>query len=97
MPRTIAIGDIHGCAVALDTILAEIAPQPSDTIVGMGDYVDRGPESSRVIEILIDLVSHCRFVPLIGNHEMMMFKGMNSQKDFDFWFQYGGNTTLASY
>ena len=97
MPRTIAIGDIHGCAVALDTVLAEIAPQPSDTIVALGDYVDRGPESSRVIETLIDLVTHCRFVPLIGNHELMMFKGMNNQKDFDFWFQYGGNTTLASY
>lgn len=97
MSRTFAIGDIHGCAVALEALLGEISPQPSDTIVGMGDYVDRGPESSRVIELLIDLVTQCRFVPLIGNHELMMFKGMSNQKDFDFWFQYGGNTTLASY
>ncbi len=97
MSRTIAIGDIHGCAIALETILQEISPQPTDTIVGLGDYVDRGLESSRVIEILVDLVSRCHFVPLIGNHELMMFKGMNDQKDFDFWFQFGGNTTLASY
>ena len=97
MARTFAIGDIHGCAVALDTLLQEIQPRPSDTIIGMGDYVDRGPESSRVIEILISLVSHCRMVPLIGNHEIMMFKAINDPEKFDFWVQFGGNTTLASY
>ena len=97
MARTFAIGDIHGCAVALDTLLEEIQPRPSDTIIGMGDYVDRGPESSRVIEILVGLVSHCRMVPLIGNHEIMMFKAINDPEKFDFWVQFGGNTTLASY
>ena len=42
MSRTIAIGDIHGCAVALSRLLQEVAPEKSDTIVGIGDYVDRG-------------------------------------------------------
>ena len=97
MGRTIAIGDIHGCAIALETLLDEVDPQPSDTIVGLGDYVDRGLESSRVVEIMIDLVSHCRLIPLIGNHELMMFKALNDPKEFDFWFQFGGNATLASY
>ena len=97
MARTIAIGDIHGCAVALDILLEEIQPRPSDTIVCLGDYVDRGPQSSRVIEILVGLISHCRLVPLIGNHEIMMFKAINDPKNLDFWLQFGGDTTLASY
>ena len=100
MTRTIAIGDIHGCAVALQRLLDEIKPAREDTIVGIGDYVDRGMDSAGVLEILIDLVSECRFVPLIGNHELMMYKGIHSAKkkgDFEFWFQHGGNATLASY
>ncbi len=97
MPRTIAIGDIHGCCTALDALLAAIGPSSNDTIVGMGDYVDRGMESARVIETLIDLVAKCNLIPLIGNHELMMFKGLQNRRDFDFWFQHGGNATLASY
>ncbi len=99
MTRTIAIGDIHGCAIALQTLLDEIKPTRDDTIVGVGDYVDRGMDSAGVLEILVDLVSRCRFIPLIGNHELMMYKGIHSKKkgEFDFWYQHGGNATLASY
>ena len=97
MTRTIAIGDIHGCGIALERLLDEINPSSTDTVIGLGDYVDRGIDSARVIEILIDLVSRCRFVPLIGNHEIMMFKGLRNEADFDFWMQHGGNATLASY
>lgn len=97
MSRTIAIGDIHGCGTALDRILDEIMPTHGDTLIGMGDYVDRGMESARVIDILIDLVASCRFIPLIGNHEIMMFKALQNKKDFEYWFQYGGSSTVASY
>ena len=98
MTRTIAIGDIHGCATALQRLLKEIQPTPKDTVIGIGDYVDRGMNSALVIETLIDLVSKCRFVPLIGNHELMMYKAIHNRKaDFDFWYQHGGNATLASY
>ena len=97
MSRTIAIGDIHGCATALSRILQEVAPQASDTIVGIGDYVDRGLDSNRVIEILIELIGQCQLVPLIGNHELMMFKGLRDKQDFDFWLSHGGSQTLASY
>lgn len=98
MTRTIAIGDIHGCATALNRLLAEIQPTRHDTVVGIGDFVDRGMESAEVIETLLQLVANCRFIPLIGNHELMMYKGVNGTKsDFDFWFQHGGNATLASY
>lgn len=97
MSRLFAIGDIHGCDVALVTLLNEISPQPDDVIVGIGDYVDRGPNSAGVLEILCDLVSHCDFIPLIGNHELMMFKGLNHRRDFEFWNRHGGQATLASY
>lgn len=100
MPRTIAIGDIHGCATALEKLLEEIKPTASDTLIGIGDYVDRGMESSRVIDILIELVARCRFIPLIGNHEIMMYRAIvapAARTDYQFWYQHGGNATLASY
>jgi len=98
MSRTIAIGDIHGCATALDRLLVEIQPTQKDTVVGIGDYVDRGMESARTIDVLIDLVSKTKFVPLIGNHELMMYHGLYGEKsDLEYWYQHGGNATVASY
>ena len=100
MSRTIAIGDIHGCAIALQRLLDEIEPKSDDIVIGMGDYVDRGMDSAGVLEILVNLVSTCRFIPLIGNHELMMYKalfGNDKKRDFEFWYQHGGSSTLASY
>jgi len=95
--RTIAIGDIHGCAIALDTLLCAIRPTQKDTVVPLGDYVDRGPQSADVIEIFTNLVSDCKVIPLVGNHELMMMQALESKSSYDSWLQCGGNTTLASY
>ena len=65
-PRTIAIGDIHGCLAALETLLAAIRPQPDDTIVLLGDYVDRGPNSRGVIERLLRLAAAMPLDPPAG-------------------------------
>ena len=54
-PRTIAIGDIHGCSAALDALIEAIRPRPEDSIVTLGDYINRGPDSRGVIERLIEL------------------------------------------
>jgi serine/threonine protein phosphatase 1 len=97
MARIIAIGDVHGCSDALERLLAETQPVADDVVVALGDFVDRGPDSARVLEMLLELVTTCHFVPLIGNHELMMFKGLRNQDDFDFWFQHGGSQTIASY
>jgi serine/threonine protein phosphatase 1 len=43
--RTIAIGDIHGCSVALNTLLEAVRPRQADIIVTLGDYINRGPDS----------------------------------------------------
>ena len=53
--RIIAIGDIHGCSTALESLLKAISPREGDLFVPLGDYVDRGPNSKRVIDVLIEL------------------------------------------
>ena len=72
MSRTIAIGDIHGCLAALNTLIDAIQPQHDDTLVTVGDYVDRGPDSKGVLDRMLELEKMCNLVPLLGNHEEMM-------------------------
>jgi serine/threonine protein phosphatase 1 len=70
--RTIAIGDVHGCSAALAALLEVIAPTPRDTLIPLGDMIDRGPDSRGVLEQLIALAARCRLIPLLGNHEEML-------------------------
>lgn len=95
--RTIAIGDIHGCAGALEALLNELDPTFDDTIVTLGDYVDRGPDSAGVVEQLVELVSRCQLIPLLGNHELMMLEAVRDSGDMGFWLGCGGDATVASY
>jgi serine/threonine protein phosphatase 1 len=97
MNRTIAIGDIHGCNVALKALLKAIEPTRQDTLVFLGDYVDRGLHSAEVLESLNDLLPVCNVVPLIGNHEIMMVNALKSKRDMDYWIQNGGMATIHSY
>jgi len=95
--RTIAIGDVHGCAAALRAILEEIDPQADDTIVMLGDCVDRGPDSRVVIEELLALRERCTLIPLLGNHEEMMLNFLDGRAQPDNWLQCGGTQTMDSY
>src|SRR5438128_1784509 len=95
--RTLAIGDVHGCSTALKILIEAIDPGSEDTIVTLGDYIDRGPDSRGVIEQLIDLAHRCTLVPLQGNHEEMFFGAMDSRSGFNFWMQFGGDAMLRSY
>ncbi len=97
--RLFAIGDIHGCPDELSAILKSIAPAAGDTVVFVGDYVDRGPSSREVIELALELErgdAECVF--LKGNHEDMMlsFLGMPGNYGESFLFN-GGIATLDSY
>jgi serine/threonine protein phosphatase 1 len=97
-PRTIAIGDIHGCLPALKTVLAAVRPQPCDALVLLGDYVDRGPDSRGVIERLLELRRQCHLTPLLGNHDQMMLQIHDGQQQlYVDWLLFGGNATLDSY
>ncbi len=111
-PRTIAIGDIHGCSRALQTVLAAVKPRPEDRIVTLGDYVNRGPDSRGVLEQLMALERQCVLVALLGNHDQTMldagavalagdqFARLRDRGDSSIvvdWLRMGGDATLASY
>jgi serine/threonine protein phosphatase 1 len=63
----------------------------------LGDYVNRGPDSRGVIEILIELQGRCHLVPLLGNHEEMMLDSRHDVHAERRWRHDGGDATLASY
>jgi len=95
--RTLAIGDIHGFCAALTALLKAVDPQPDDTIVTLGDYVDRGPDSPHVIAELIALAGRCRLVPLLGNHDEMLLELYHGGPGLGDWLAWGGAETLAAY
>jgi serine/threonine protein phosphatase 1 len=95
--RTLAIGDIHGCSLHLDALLAAVAPTPADTLVFLGDYVDRGPDSRGVLDRLIALRTTQNAVFLRGNHELMMTRSRTDRDELKMWKNVGGAQTLASY
>jgi len=97
LSRTIAIGDIHGCSKALAAVIASLDPESTDTLVFLGDYVDRGPDSRGVLDQLLELQQRCRVVPLLGNHEVMMLGVQSGEMPAEFWQRYGGYETLLSY
>ncbi|MCC7543077.1 MAG: serine/threonine protein phosphatase [Deltaproteobacteria bacterium] len=71
--RTIAIGDIHGDVWHLERILGQLPPlDADDTLVFLGDYLDRGPQSAQVIDLVrtkLPTRTPARIVALRGNHE----------------------------
>src|SRR5262245_14510494 len=94
--RTLAIGDIHGCLRALTALLGAARPRPDDFLVTLGDYVDRGPDSSGVLDYLVDLYATGRLVPLRGNHDQMMVDARAGDAR-ELWLSCGGAATLRSY
>jgi serine/threonine protein phosphatase 1 len=95
--RTLAIGDIHGCLRALETLLVAVRPQADDLVITLGDYVDRGPDSKGVIERLLGLAKTCRLICLRGNHDFMMQEARKNFFAEREWLTMGGEPTLASY
>lgn len=96
-PRIIAIGDIHGCAAALAALIDGINPRPSDTIVMLGDAVDRGPGSADVIAQLLALRERTNLVCLLGNHEQMLLEAIDGDIPVQEWLYHGGAQTLDAY
>jgi len=74
--RIIAIGDIHGCPLALSTLIEAIRAEAEDIIVTLGDYINRGKDSPGVLNQLIALSQQCELVPLMGNHEEMLLSAL---------------------
>ena len=95
--RELVIGDVHGCIRALKTLLDLAQPTADDTVIFLGDYVDRGPDSCGVIETILELGGHCTVIALGGNHEKMLLNARQDAQYFKDWLMYGGKQTLASY
>lgn len=95
--RRFAIGDIHGCSKALHTLIECIDPQPDDDLIFLGDYVDRGPDSRGVIDLILSLQDQCNVIALKGNHEIMLCGVAFGGLDPDIWMQSGGKATVSSY
>ncbi|HXA14813.1 MAG TPA: metallophosphoesterase [Opitutaceae bacterium] len=66
--RLIAIGDIHGCHLEFAELLERLAPARDDQLILLGDLVNRGPDSLRVI----DLARQHHALALLGNHELRL-------------------------
>jgi serine/threonine protein phosphatase 1 len=102
MSTTYAIADLHGRFDLLEMVLAKIADhgKPPATLVTLGDYVDRGPDSRQVIERLRAGFNDegWRLIGLKGNHEDIMWQTCRGVvPDCDWWLTNGGGATLISY
>lgn len=96
MNRSCIIGDIHGCFNALVNLLAQVENR-ADTIVFLGDYIDRGPDSKKVVELILQLKEERpHVITLLGNHEYMLLNYL-ADRDNSAFLQVGGVQTLSSY
>ena len=101
--RIYAIGDIHGRLDLLDEVLARVDadmaqhPTSNATRVFLGDYIDRGPDSKRVLDRLISCCVAQPTVCLMGNHEAYLREFLKNPDVLSVWGHYGGLDTLLSY
>jgi hypothetical protein len=68
--RIIAIGDIHGCHLEFSELLERVSFTPEDQLILVGDLVNRGPDSARIVDLAIE---H-RALSLLGNHELRLLE-----------------------
>jgi len=96
--RYFIIGDVHGCLGMLKNLIGKIDWHPDrDTLIFLGDYIDRGEDSKGVIDFLIELLSVSPNVQcLIGNHESIFLRYLEGEDEGLFLIN-GGAATLSSY
>lgn len=92
------ISDIHGCNVKFRLALKSVRLKKTDTLILLGDLIDRGNESKEVIDTIFLLEEHgFNIITIQGNHEEML---LNSLEDFTSevnWLRNGGDKTLESF
>lgn len=94
----VAIGDIHGCASSLEALIARMdeAWGTHPVYVFLGDYADRGPDSKRVVDLLLEFDQDHDCVFIRGNHDQMLLDAVHDD-EWSLWLSNGGETTLNSY
>jgi serine/threonine protein phosphatase 1 len=101
--RIYAIGDIHGRSDLLSRLLRCIEvdrrerPVDQALTVFIGDYIDRGPHSRNVIDLLLNWRENNEAIFLRGNHETFLPRFLADSKTLDEWRKCGGLETLLSY
>ncbi len=78
-------------------IIEAIQPAAEDTLVLLGDYVDRGPDSRGVLDLVLELEGRCQVQPLLGNHEWMLLDAVQNPQVIGYWLECGGDATVRSY
>jgi serine/threonine protein phosphatase 1 len=101
--RVYAVGDVHGRADLLAQLFSgidadlEVNPTPRAVQVFLGDYIDRGPESRRVLDLLVARSQRHDTIFLKGNHEVLIEQFIRRPESLAGWRQVGGIQTLLSY
>jgi serine/threonine protein phosphatase 1 len=102
--RVYAIGDIHGRIDLLETLIDRIQadvirrPHASMRIIILGDFIDRGPGSAKIVDLLIHLKTEPHVIVLRGNHEAIMLDAYSGDHSaMDLWLEHGGLATLESF
>lgn len=98
------IPEIHGALESLKVIFSRILPlrfslNQEDQIILLGDYIDKGFDSAKVIELLLNLKQEYgeQFICIKGNHEDALLKALKSEQDYRTWLLQGGVATIKSY
>jgi serine/threonine protein phosphatase 1 len=97
--KIFAIGDIHGCDLELKELIELLPLDQHSTLIFLGDYIDRGPNTKAVIEQILKLKSQFKTITLLGNHEAMLLEFLKDPSSVlaGFFILNGGSSTLASY
>lgn len=98
MNRIFAIGDIHGCLENLQRLIRVIDADPrSDTLVFLGDFIDRAPGGREVVDYVLALKKeYGKVICLSGNHESMFLRYLDGKEE-DLYLANGGGMTLQAY
>jgi len=99
IPRTFAIGDIHGCARTLRHLVTQvICLAPGDSLYLLGDLIDRGPDSKGVLDFIFELdAAGFNVTSVRGNHEEMCLRASYNLPANEMWASNGGLATLESF
>lgn len=98
MDKVFAIGDIHGCYNLLESILSKWNPM-EEQLIFLGDYLDRGPDSSKVIQKVMQLTQEHDVITLSGNHERLFLSWLEKPEELSEYYlnpKVGGAATVQS-
>ncbi|WP_230278970.1 metallophosphoesterase family protein [Croceicoccus sp. Ery15] len=101
--RVYAVGDIHGRRDLFDSIIDMIDADDAQrgeadtTVILLGDLIDRGPDSAGVIASARQWAARRKVRMLMGNHEEMMLRALDSDENLRHFLRVGGRETLLSY